>query len=230
MLNFTPDASLLTGLTQNPMQQVENNQWLHQAVVPAYRELQRAAASDGIQIRLVSGWRSFQRQATIWQAKCDGRRPVYNLAQQPVTIADLSGVAKLEAIMLYSALPGASRHHWGTDCDIYDAAAVPADYQVQLTAAEYAENGPFYRLNNWLQLHMASYGFFRPYARYQGGIAAEPWHLSYRPLAESCLQAFSSAVLKQVLLTHPIAEQQQVLAVLPTLFSKFVTNICKEQA
>ena len=228
MLSVKPDASLLTGLNQSPMQQVENNQWLHQEVIPAYRELQHAAASDGIQIRLVSGWRSFQRQATIWQAKCNGLRPVYDLTQQPVAITELSGLAKLEAILLYSALPGASRHHWGPDCDIFDAAAVPADYQVQLTAAEYAVNGPFYRLNNWLQQHMTSFGFFRPYARYQGGIAAEPWHLSYRPLAEPCLQAFSPELLQHVLLTHPIAEQQQVLAALPTLFSKFVTNICKE--
>lgn len=228
MLSVKPDASLLTGLNQSPMQQVENNQWLHQEVVPAYLELQQAAASEGMQIRLVSGWRSFQRQAAIWQAKCDGQRAVYDLNQQAVAITELSGVPKLEAILLYSALPGASRHHWGTDCDIYDAAAVPADYQVRLTAAEYAVHGPFYRLNNWLQQHMASFGFFRPYAYYQGGIAAEPWHLSYRPLAEPCLQAFSPQLLRQVLLTHPIAEQQQVLAALPTLFSKFVTNICKE--
>ncbi|CAM5189250.1 M15 family metallopeptidase [Alishewanella longhuensis] len=93
--------------------------------------------------------------------------------------------------MLYSALPGASRHHWGTELDIYDAAAVPADYQPQLLPAEYASGGPFYKLAWWLECHAAEYGFFLPYKRYQGGVAAEPWHISYQPLAKPYQAAFS---------------------------------------
>ena len=39
--------------------------------------------------------------------------------------------------MRWSAIPGSSRHHWGTDLDVYDAAAVTPDYQVQLTPQEW---------------------------------------------------------------------------------------------
>ena len=31
-------------------------------------------------------------------------------------------------------------------------------------------------------MSMASF----PYARYQGGVAQEPWHLSYRPISSQC--------------------------------------------
>ena len=34
--------------------------------------------------------------------------------------------ARIDAILCWSALPGGSRHHWGTDCDVIDAAALPA--------------------------------------------------------------------------------------------------------
>lgn len=212
------------------MQLVENEQWLHQAVVPAYQALQQAAGHAGIQLRLVSGWRSFQRQAAIWQRKCIGQRPVYDLAQQPVAINQLHGRAKLEAIMLYSALPGASRHHWGTDFDVYDAAAVSADYQVQLTAAEYGPDGPFYKLHCWLGENLVKFDFFRPYQRYQGGIAAEPWHLSYRPIAAICQAKLTPELLQQVLIQHPIAEQAEVLAALPDLYLQFIANICEDNA
>lgn len=228
MIAFTPNAELLTGLDQSPMQLVENGQWLHQAVVPEYLKLQHAAARDGIALRLVSGWRSFQRQALIWQRKCTGQRPVYDLHQQLVQISNLSGRAKLDAILLYSALPGSSRHHWGTDFDIYDAATVSADYQVQLTAAEYGRNGPFYKLNGWLTEHLASFDFFRPYQKYQGGVAAEPWHLSYRPLADICLAKLSPQLLRQVLQQYPIDEQTAVLDALPELYQKYIVNICRE--
>ena len=102
--------------------------------------MQQAAAADGIELALVSSYRSFAQQARIWTAKYTGQRPVYNKAQQQVDISQLDGFAKIEAILLYSALPGASRHHWGTDLDVFDKAAVAADYQVQLLDAEYQQS------------------------------------------------------------------------------------------
>lgn len=226
-LNTTPNSALLTGLDSSQLQAIDEPHLLHQQVIPAFNHLKAAMAKDGISLKVASGWRSFQRQAAIWQAKCDGLRPVYNAAQQLVDIHHLSGLEKIEAIMLYSALPGASRHHWGTDLDIYDAAAVAADYQVQLIAAEYAEDGPFSKLALWLDNYAADFGFFLPYRRFQGGVAAEPWHISYQPLAQHYQQAFKLALLQQTLLQQPIAEQQSVLQHLPGLFPRFITNICE---
>ena len=113
--------------------------------------------------------------------------------------------------MLYSALPGASRHHWGTDLDIYDAAAIDESYQVQLSTEEYSANGPFARLVAWLDEHAHRYGFFMPYQAYQGGVAAEPWHISYQPVSSQYLAKINVQIIRQCLLKHPVAEQTLVL-------------------
>ena len=49
--------------------------------------------------------------------------------------------------------------------------------------AEYLAGGPFHRLTTWLDAHMHAFGFFRPYTTDRGGVAPEPWHLSYAPVA-----------------------------------------------
>jgi len=202
---------------------------LHQQVIPAFTKLKAAMAKDGIQLTVVSAWRSFEHQARIWHAKCDGHRPVYNLQQDKVDITQLTGLAKLAAIMLYSALPGASRHHWGTDLDIYDAAAVPPSYRPELLTAEYSAGGPFYKLSQWLERYAADFNFFLPYQYYQGGIAAEPWHISYAPIAESYQAALSQEVLNAVWQQHPIAELTTIQQHLAQLFPRFITNICESR-
>ncbi|WP_301003662.1 M15 family metallopeptidase [Arsukibacterium sp.] len=224
----TPAAEMLTGWSQDHLITLAGGHLIHCKMQMAWQQLQQAAAADDIELKIVSAFRSFQRQAAIWQAKCEGSRPVYNLAQQQVPISSLSGLAKLEAIMLYSAIPGASRHHWGTELDIYDAAAVPKNYQPQLIPNEYQDAGPFAKLSQWLNSEASKYGFFRPYQFYRGGVAAEPWHLSYAPIANSCMRALSLDTLHQCLLQHPIAEQQTVLANLKQLYQCYVINICED--
>lgn len=222
-----PSAEILTGCTDSHVVTLADGMAVHQQMHTAWQDLCQAAAADGIAIKIVSAFRSFQRQNAIWQAKCAGLRPVYDLTQRQIPITSLYGLAKLEAILLYSALPGASRHHWGTELDIYDAAAVAADYQPQLQQSEYQAGGPFARLNLWLSREAGKFGFFRPYQQYQGGVAAEPWHLSYAPIAKRYLQAFSLATLSQCLQQHPIAEQESVLANLPYLYQTYIINICE---
>tara|TARA_R110002126_G_scaffold200330_1_gene347945 strand:+ start:5709 stop:6401 length:693 start_codon:yes stop_codon:yes gene_type:complete len=228
MSTVIPDTDILTGCTESHLIVLADGHAIHRQMKSAWQAMQQAAAKSGIDIRILSAFRSFQRQAAIWQQKCNGTRPVYDLAQQPVAITQLAGLAKLQAIMLYSALPGASRHHWGTDIDVYDAAAVPTDYQPQLLAAEYQSEGPFARLDRWLSTEAIKYGFFRPYQRYQGGVAAEPWHLSYTPIARPYMQALSVQALQHCLTQHPVAEQQSVLANLPYLYQTYVINCCEE--
>ncbi|SNY50677.1 LD-carboxypeptidase LdcB, LAS superfamily [Arsukibacterium tuosuense] len=221
-------ADILTGRSQSHLTELADGHLIHRQMCSAWLKLQQAAALDGMEIKIVSAFRSFQRQATIWQAKCDGLRPVYNLAQQQVDITALTGLAKLDAILLYSALPGASRHHWGTELDVYDASAVAENYQPQLLQTEYQDTGPFTKLNQWLRTEASKFGFFRPYNQYQGGVAAEPWHLSYAPLANPYLQALTLDTLKCCLQQHPVAEQQCVLANLAQLYQTYVINICED--
>ncbi len=228
MIEPCPSRLLLTGLDEGPMQLVDAHHKLHEAVLPAFKQLQAAMAKDGMALTVASGWRSFSRQAAIWQAKCTGSKVVYNSAQQPVDVLNLSAKQRVEAIMLYSALPGASRHHWGTDLDVFDANAVSADYQLRLQPSEYQAQGPFYAFSQWLEQFAGDFGFFLPYRQFQGGVAAEPWHLSYAPLAEHYQTALTPNLLVETWRAHPIAEQDTLKAILPELFERFIKNICKE--
>ncbi|MDR7119474.1 M15 family metallopeptidase [Rheinheimera soli] len=221
-------AKLLTGFDESALVELELKHRLMPDVKAAYLKMQQAAALDGIELALVSSYRSFAQQARIWTAKYTGLRPVYNKAQQQVDIHSLTGFAKVEAILLYSALPGASRHHWGTDLDVFDKAAVAADYQVQLLDAEYQQGGPFYALDQWLQQHAAPFGFFRPYLYDQGGVAKEAWHLSYRPLAEGYLKSFEHSMLFDAIAQSELPDKALLLDHLPLIFQRYVCTICKE--
>ncbi len=215
----------LTGLDAPELVEAEPGRFLQPAVAAAYQAMQQAAAADRIALRIASGWRDFSRQQAIFKAKLNGDRPVYDAAQQVITLNGMSLAAKLHAIMLYSALPGASRHHWGTDLDVWDQAAVPDDYVLQLSAAEYAPDGPFARLSAWLSQHAGRFGFFRPYRSFRGGVAIEPWHLSYRPLASQYLQQLTLPVLQAAMLESKLAEPDEIAAMLPDLYQRYICNI-----
>lgn len=175
---------------------------VHRALLEPFLKLRHDAALAGFDLRIGSGFRDFDRQLAIWNAKAAGQRVLLDSAGCELDYNQLSARERLYAILRWSALPGASRHHWGTDIDIYDAAAVAADYQLQLSPAEVGEGGPFAALHDWLDQRMEEgdcCGFFRPYARDRGGIAPERWHLSYAPLALKFQQLNHSAVLKEEL-------------------------------
>lgn len=220
-------AQQLTGQNQSHLVQLASGEQLLPEAASAWQKLCQRARMDGIKLAAVSSFRSYQRQAFIWQQKCDGTRPVLNQQQQALDIQQLAGREKLEAILLYSALPGASRHHWGTELDVIDLAALPSGYQPQLLASEYQVGGVFEQLGQWLPEHAREMGFFLPYQSYLGGVAAEPWHLSYQPLAVGCAEQLTLDVLQQALLRQPIAEQSLVLEHLPAIYQRFVQTICE---
>lgn len=222
-------AAELTGRARPPLLEVQPGQWLAPAAATAFQQMAAAARDSGIELAIASSWRDFARQAQIVAAKLAGQRVLYDLAGVALDSSQLTASELLDAVLLYSALPGASRHHWGTDLDVYDKAAVPADYQLQLQIAEYSADGPFYRLSDWLATHAATFGFFRPYRVYQQGVAPEPWHLSYRPLANACLAALSPALLAEAITCAELPLKPLILQQLPALFSRYVTNICDDE-
>lgn len=226
----TPDqlSRWLTGRDDGHLQQFDEKHRLTAATAQAFVLMQQQARLDGIELALVSSYRSFAQQQRIWLAKYQGQRPVYDQQQQLVAMHSLEAEAKIRAILLYSALPGASRHHWGTDFDLYDKAAVAADYQVQLLDSEYNSGGPFYPLHLWLEQHAADFGFFRPYRQDTGGVAQELWHLSYAPEASPLLDAFELWMLQDAIRQSELPEQELLLALLPELMQRYVKSICQE--
>lgn len=197
---------------------------LHEETLPALLQMREAASADGIDLVVASGWRSFSRQLAIWNAKALGLRPCFNDAGMPVDFSCLMPIEKIKAILRYSALPGASRHHWGTDMDLYDRAAVPESYRLALTADEYGSGGPFQNLHCWLQEHAAEWGFGFPYALDRGGIAPEPWHLSHLPVARGYEALLSVEVLKDALADAEceLELKSQVIDHLPMIFERYI--------
>lgn len=200
-------AALLTGRDDNFIDHDSLDRPVHRDLIAAWQALTQDARRAGFDLAIASGYRDYQRQLAIWNAKASGARPVLDNDNKPLPLSELSDWQLVQAIMRWSALPGTSRHHWGTDIDVYDRAAVPDDYRVSLTPEEVAADGPFGPLHRWLDERIAgdaSYGFFRPYAIDRGGIAPERWHLSYAPAAvryqrqlrsESLLQELDSPAL-----------------------------------
>lgn len=223
----------LTGQSQSHLQEVFPGHFLHRDVVAAYLLLVEQAAEEGIALRLASAFRSFDRQLVIWNAKARGERPVVGDDGELVAMAELSERDKVFAMLRWSALPGASRHHWGSDMDIWDSAAVNDNYELQLTPDEYAEGGPFADCSRWLDalISRGKTEFFRPYTEVEtggktGGVAAEPWHLSFRPLASICEQALTLDVLYPLIENTDICLQEAILENFDEIYSRFIGSQC----
>jgi LAS superfamily LD-carboxypeptidase LdcB len=182
----------LTGRTTDQLVPFEGGPFLvHKNMRDDLCKLVFAAASFGIELTMFTSFRSFEDQKKIWNDKVLGLRPVLDSHSKPIDITTKTKEELLFLILRWSALPGASRHHWGTDFDFFDSRALPTDYKIQLIPSEYEKNGPFYNANIWLLENMGDFGFYQPYAEDNGGVASEPWHLSHSPLSEKFLEDYS---------------------------------------
>ncbi len=198
---------------------------LHRLVVPPFLAMRAAAAADGIDLVAFSSFRDFDRQLAIWNGKFRGERPLQDRAGRSVNAGTLSPAERVAAILWWSALPGASRHHWGTDFDVMDLAALPPGYRIQVVPAEYQAGGPFERLTTWLDAHMQAFGFFRPYSTDRGGVSPEPWHLSHAPVALAAQRALSLERLRQILAASAIDGREEVLETLADTFQRYVVDV-----
>lgn len=198
---------------------------LHAHVAAPFLNLRRAALADGFDLVPVSSFRDFSRQLTIWNAKFSGQKPLLDAAGQALDTGELSSRERIDAILLWSALPGASRHHWGTDVDIADGNAGPPGYRPQLTPEEFAPAGPFAPLAEWLEVNAARFGFFRPFRGVLSGVQPEPWHFSFAPVAENARRALTVAVLREAIAEAPLLGKVEVLERLDELHAGYVAKI-----
>ena len=198
---------------------------LHYETVVSFLAMRDAAREDGIDLGIRSAYRDFDTQLLIWNRKWSGERPIYDRAGEPVDRAQLNEFDLVETILFWSAVPGGSRHHWGTDLDLIDVAAIPPGYTVQLLPAEFAPEGIFGKLNRWLEAHLGRFGFFRPYRSDRGGVSPEPWHVSYAPVSMPALEALNLATLRRVLESSSLQGKAQDEAALPEIYTRFLLAI-----
>ena len=174
------------GLSTEHLVSIASDLRAERETASAFQALGRRARERGFELRVASAFRDYDRQVRIINDKWTGARPVTDGEGRLIERTQYNHDDWLNLILRFSALPGPSRHHWGTDLDIWDASGVGADYRPLLSPCEYGPSGPFFEMTRWLDDLMVAddaEGFYKPYAEDLGGIAPEAWHISYRPAA-----------------------------------------------
>ncbi len=146
--------------------------YLRQDAYRAFRRMYDSAQAAGIQLVIRSATRNFDRQKEIWERKWTGQT-ILSSGQSAADIAETK--ARALEILLYSSMPGTSRHHWGTDFDL------------NAFNNRYFEQGEGLRLYQWLRTHAEYFGFCQPYSakgiERATGYEEEKWHWSYFPVS-----------------------------------------------
>jgi D-alanyl-D-alanine carboxypeptidase len=122
-------------------------QWLAPLAARAWSRMRDAAARDGVELQIVSAFRSVEYQLGIIRRKLERGLGV-------------------DAILRVSAAPGYSEHHSGRALDLGAAGLAALGQEFERSAA-FA----------WLSTNAQSYGFRLSYPRGNPhGISYEPWH------------------------------------------------------
>ena len=162
---------------------VENQMYLRKEALGAFLNMAAAASRDGIDLRVASAARNFIYQKDIWEKKWTG---VTYVDGKNLTKSIPDGLERFEKILEYSAAPGTSRHHWGTDIDINNA------------NVEYFNTKNGEKIYEWLSNNAWVFGFCQPYnIKGNGRITGyneEKWHWSYLPLAGKFTEEYKNLI------------------------------------
>lgn len=161
---------------------------LQKEVNDAFLLMREAASKEGINIEVVSSYRSFEHQKRIWTRKYKNY------------ISDsLSPEKAINKIIEYSTIPGTSRHHWGTDIDIIDANVERPKSVLQ--TSHFENNGVFVNLKIWMDAHANEFGFYLVYTNdvNRKGFKYEPWHYSYKAISKEMLQQYQKINIQELL-------------------------------
>ncbi len=150
--------------------------YLRKDAYAAFRQMSDAAAAQGHKMIIRSATRNFDYQKGIWERKWKGETTL----EGGMKASDISDpVLRAKKILLYSSMPGTSRHHWGTDIDIN---SFNNDY------FKSGQGGALYR---WMQENASSYGFCQPYtdkSNGRTGYEEERWHWSFKTISDPLTQ------------------------------------------
>jgi len=157
--------------------------YLRKETLDAFLKMAEAAEKEQIILKIASATRNFIYQKGIWNNKWTGIMLVDGKNLNTTVPNELQKFIK---ILEYSAAPGTSRHHWGTDIDINDA--TPPYFDSEKGEKEYA----------WLTKNAPLFGFCQPYDlkdnNRETGYNEEKWHWSYKPLAKDFTQEYKNII------------------------------------
>ena len=191
-------------------------------ILPFLNKLKNEVAEEGFELRIESAYRPFERQLSIWNRKACGELPLLSAEGVPMERPQ-DEEELMYAILTWSALPGTSRHHLGTDIDVVDGRACPEGYEVQLTPEECS--GMFARFHKFLDERFAAgnaFGFDRVFVPGRGKIRPEGWHIAHLPTSRKRLEHFSLDTLRKIYEGSDMACKKVVLARLPQLAEEYI--------
>ena len=154
----------------------------------AFKKMKEAASLDGVQLKVISSYRSYAHQNRIWERKYKRFRK-----------SGLSPTQSIKKIIEYSTIPGTSRHHWGSDLDLIDGnPRVTGDV---LVPSKFLGDGPFCDMKVWMDTNASRFDFHLVYtdAPARKGFKYEPWHYSYAPLSIPYLKKYQKLDIKSIL-------------------------------
>ena len=161
----------------------ENTMYLRKETYGAYLEMKKAAKKNDIELKIASATRNFDYQKDIWEKKWIG----YTMVNGEDLLKSMpDGQERFKKILEYSAVPGTSRHHWGTDIDINNA------------NPEYFETESGRKVYDWLTKNASLFGFCQTYnlkgSTRPTGYNEEKWHWSYLPLSKTFTQEYKNLI------------------------------------
>jgi LAS superfamily LD-carboxypeptidase LdcB len=223
-----PNKDEIVGLSNLHVQKVNfaNDFDLHKQSIEPFKELYHLGLKEGFKIKVVSGYRSFERQLNIWNAKFLGKKKLYNLQEAEISVNNLNEEEICRLILLWSALPGTSRHHWGTDLDVIEINAAQAhNFETKLLNSEFNDGGIFFEFYTWLKDNISTFDFFMPYSSFKEGVGIEPWHISHRQVAQKYMQSIDPNYLKYAISNSDIFGKKWILTNIEFILETFVKNI-----
>ena len=170
---FSPSET--KGFVSVPSEYCSKPMHIQEEVLNAYLKMRTVALAEGVNLLIISGTRTFYDQKAIWERKWET-----NFAETKDSLATAN------KILLFSSMPGTSRHHWGTDIDLNSLEDI------------YFQSGEGLKIYNWLKAHAGEYGFCQTYSdkveTNRTGYSMEKWHWSYMPLSSKYLAAYVSTI------------------------------------
>ncbi len=216
------DELLPLGLGKPSLASIQDGYLVDAEIAPFLEKLIEKVALHGFELRIESAYRSFEKQLSIWNRKASGALPLLSAEGVPMERPQ-DEEELMHAILTWSALPGASRHHLGTDIDVVDGCACPSGYEVQLTPEEC--EGMFAKFHKFLTGCFdadEAFGFNRVFVPGRGKIRAEGWHIAHLPTSRKRLEHFSLETLRRVYENSEMACKKVVLARLDALAEDYI--------
>lgn len=168
--NFSGDKIAYAGITHYKYSDCKssdlvtvNGMKVHKACAEAFKKMQADTQKDGVNLRIVSGFRSTEYQKTVFPKKFKNKT---NPTEQEF-------ISRLK----FSAPPGFSEHHTGLAIDINSLEQTFAGTKAY----------------KWLSEHAKDYGFEMSFPKdNKQGLGFEPWHWRFVG-TEDCKKIFSNA-------------------------------------